>query len=266
MALDKFKLNLKTLPTHPIDFNIICAASYAEYQVIKTIVGALLLPVAFLHSAIQAAIDLLNDETYKKIKKILNDLNAAMKDILNTPIKNLRNLSEDLGAFGNALAHTCEYFMSTLPDSMFNIFQDLQYGIADIVKGLVAMPDALTNSFTKSLMDFKLEAMKGLLEALYETILQPVLAYESFLKENDIIKLLDQMRKMEICMMKPGICHRSPVNFTEPVSHKSWSEYYRTNFFLTSSGNINFKLMTQDGLGAKRMKTIHSNAMAFINY
>ena len=266
MSLDKFKLQLKTLPQSPVDFNFICAASYAEYKVLLGLLSALMLPLSFVHENMQSAINNINTSSYKTLKDGLDSVNGSLKGILKTPIKDLKNISSDLGAFGNALAHSCEYFISTLPDPMFNVFQDLQYGISDIANGLIRLPDSITNSIMNSLMSFKMEALTSVLPLLYGTVLTPILAYEDFLKENGINTMIDTMKKMEICMMKPGICHREPSFFLEPNTKKTYSNYYKDQFFINGKGNINFNLLATTKNDARLATAVHQNLMSYIKF
>lgn len=265
MGVSNFKVNLKTLPQSPLDFNFICAAGYFEYKMLLAMTGALMLPFTLVHGAMQTAIAGFNNTTYKAIKSGMDSLNGAMKSILKTPIKDLKNISADIGAVGNALANSCEFFLSNLPDSLFNLFQDLQYGLLDIVNGLVKLPNAITNSIFKLLMDFKMQALKDVLGFAYDTFLSPLLALESFMQENGILTMLDQMHKMEVCMMKAGTCHRPAKDLTEPTSKKPWSQYYKSQFFL-NNGKPNFNLMASNKTQAKQLGAVHSNLMGFLKF
>jgi hypothetical protein len=266
VSTNNFKLQLQSLPKSPIDFNFICAASYAEYKMLLILASALMLPLSFVHSNMQNAINNINTESYKLLKKGLDDVNGTLKGILKTPIKDLKNISADLGNFGNALSHTCEFFMSTLPEPMFNIFQDLQYGLMDITNGLIKLPNSITNSIMNSLMGFKMDALSSVLGTLYGTVLTPFLAYENFLKENGIVKIIDTMYKMEVCMMKPGICHRDPSYFMEPTTKKTYSAYYKNQFFINSKGSINFNLLATTKDQATKSSVVHQNLMSYIKY
>ncbi len=265
MSLNDFKINLKTLPQSPLDVSFVCSTGYSEYKTIQTMAGALLLPFEFVHTPIQNMITSFNSSTYNSIKSGLDDLNGSMKNILRTPIKDLKNISADFGTLGTDLSKNCEFFLSTLPDPTFNLFQDLQYGLLDIINGFVALPNSITNSIFKLLTDFKMMALKDVLSFAYDTFLSPLIALESFMQENGIYYLLDQMHKMEVCMMRSGACHRPPKDYTEPTTHQPWSIYYRRQFLIVN-GKSNFNLIANSKTQANQLNNIHANLMSFINF
>lgn len=266
-GISQFKVNLNTFPKSSLDFKFICVATYAEYKILLGLTGALMLPLSFVHENLQSAIAAINGATYKTLKKNLDHLNGAMKGILKTPIKDLKNMSADIGNIGQALSNNCEFFLSSLPNSMFDIFQDLQYGLADITNGLIKLPNAITNSIFNSLMKFKMDALQSVFGATFSTLLQPFIAYENFLKEHGVVKMIDTMNKMEICMMKPGVCHREPSFYTDPVSRKTWSKYYKAQMFMNSNGTPNFNLLANNtGNDPKHISSVHKNLTSFLKF
>jgi hypothetical protein len=238
-AITKFEVKLELMPKSGGDYNLICGIIYSEYMIYVRTLEALLMPQTMLRRGLEEGISAVDDFTYNTINKGLGELNTALAKIMPKPFSKTLKMDAGLGVIGNTLALTCTDFLGSMPQELFNIFQDIKYGIKKMSE--ILMPGNLMNGIAKSLIKMKDDAMKEVLGDLFDTVLSPIIDYQDFLEENGIPELIKKLQKMERCLTKKGICGRPKADFMEPTTHKLWSTYFKSQMLVSSKGTINLK-------------------------
>ena len=212
-ALTKFKGQLDSFPKGAGDLNIICSITYAEYKVYVTILNGLLMPQTIAKRGLDAAVTGLNTATYNTLINGLSKLNIAVKSILPQPFNSNMNMTFDVGRVGNMLTQTCADFLGSVPEALFNIFQDIEHGMMDLASmanGIFTLPQCLAQNIANSLLQLKDDAMKELFgSSLFNSMLSPFIMYENFLKANGVIDMIKKMEKIEVEHL---------------LSHKCWAK------------------------------------------
>lgn len=265
-VLTDFKKSIDNFPKNGGDLNIICSITYGEYMAYVTILDALLLPQQMIRRELEGLLSTIDNATYNTVIKNLNQLNTALKSVLPQPFNKNMTMDFNVGKFGDMLTNVCADFLGSLPESLFNIFQDIQHGITDLANltnAVLALPSDLVGSITGSLLKLKDDALKAALGGLFDTVLAPVLAYDSFLKSNGIFELIDKMKKIERCMTKPGICNRPRKDFIHKASKKIYSTYYTESFMVDSKGNINLRSFGGTSTQQSQVHNIIKNMNSF---
>jgi hypothetical protein len=207
----KFQAKLDVFPKGSDDLNIVCSAIYAEYKGLVIILNALLMPQKVIKAGLSKAVTSVDDATYSFINKGLGTLNTALKDVMPKPFDKNMKMDANVAGVGAMLALTCDDFLGSLPQELFNIFQDIKHGINTFAK--VLMPSNIMMDIAKSLLALKDEAMKEMMGGLFDTVLSPIITYDMFLQENGVNDLIKKLQKMEKCMTKKGICGRKKSDF-----------------------------------------------------
>lgn len=242
-VITKFKQSLDTFPKKSSDINIICSITYAEYKAIVTIMNTLLMPQAIIKRELTHAVTALNNTTYNNLIEGFTKANTVLKSVLPEPFNKNMAMTLDIGRVGNMLTQTCADFLGSVPESLFNIFQDIQYGLmdlTDISNDIFELPFSLSNSIANSLLELKDNALKDIFgSSVFSTFLSPFIAYEEFLLESGINEKIKKLETIENCMSKPGICNRPRRDFIEPTSKMLYSLYFKKLFFInTKSGKV----------------------------
>lgn len=228
------KQQMGRIPKDPMDLNNMCSLIYGEYTIKKNIVKGVTMPIGAMQEFMTEAITALDEAMYNTIIDVFQHLDSAVLDYLDYDIA----IHRDTVRYGNLLAQACPDFFSSLPEAMFNMMQDIEYGLLDTVEGLIHMPRALANSIFGQITLMKNEALKAALGLAYDTILEPFIEYEEYLKDNGLIDTLNRMAAIEYCMMKPGICNRPANDFIESTTRKRWSRYYADKLMIDRYGNL----------------------------
>lgn len=243
-ALTNFKISLDKFPKSSNDINIICSITYAEYVMYVKILSALLYPQRLIRSELELLTTTIDNATYNTIITAITRLNAAYKSILPEPFYKNMGMTLDIARVGDLLSNVCADFLGSLPENLFNIFQDMHYGLIDLSKvtnGILALPSDLTGSIVGNLLKLKDDAMKEMLGASFDTVLSPLIEYDNFLQENGVQDIIKKMKKTESCMTKKGLCARPRSEFIEPSTKKLYSQYFQSQFLLNSKGQVNIR-------------------------
>jgi len=256
MNTDIFKSNINIIPKSSSDINIIFSIAYSEYQADVVILNTLSIGSVILQNAISSAILMLNDEVYGTIIKGLSALNAIKKLIPNPVVS---KMDKEIGIVGDILAAQCTDYMNSLPEELFNILQDIQYLLeTDITINL----GGLTDKIVKSIIAMKNDALIEVLGSdTFNTIISPLIVYNDFLIDNDIMVLVNRLDRLERCMTKPGIANVPKSYFIEPTSKKLYSVYFRNLFMMDYSGGIDIR----DLGSTSKSKSQISNLISSLN-
>lgn len=264
--LTTFKKQLDNFPKNGGDFNIICSITYGEYMIQVALLDALLMPQAIVKRNLEDLVTTIDNSTYNTVISGLNKLDKTLKSVLPEPFNKNMTMDLNVGKFGDMISSICADFLGSLPESLFNIFQDIKHGMVDIaslINGALALPSNLIGNITTSLMQLKDKAMKEMLGTLFDTVLSPLLMYEDFLKENGVPEILAKMKKTEACMTKPGICNRPRADFIHAPSKKVYSAYYQEQFLVSSNGSINIKSFGGTSAQKSKVSNILKNMNSF---
>lgn len=241
--LTEFQTKLNNFPKNSNDFNIICSITYAEYTTMVTILNTLLLPQQMINRELIKAVVLLNDETYKTLSEGLSKLNLVLKSVLPSPLNKNMTMTFDIGRVGDLLTQTCADFLGSIPESLFNVFQDIKHGItslSNISNNIFNLPYNLSNNIARSLLQLKDKMLLEFFGGLHSTVLLPFIEYENFLLDNGIMLMINKIHKIEQCMSKPGICNRSREDFIYKNTKLLNSDYFKSQFFYESKRFIEY--------------------------
>lgn len=253
-TVTKFKTTIDLMPKHSGDLNILFSVSYAEYKAYVKTLEVLLLAQSFLKPAIEDGAKKLDTAAYGAITKGTALLNNVLKSTLPPPFN--KNIDVKVGAMGDLLAVACTDYFGSIPESLFNTFQDIKHGIN---KWAVSPLDkGLFNSIARDLLAAKDEALQDIVGSdIFTTILSPLVAYESFLKENGVDDIIKRMQRLERCMTKPGVGGRKKSDFIHPTAKKLYSAYYKSLFMINSKGKLNVSVLG----GTSKNKSQLNNVM-----
>lgn len=255
--LNTFKNTLDHYPKDASDFNIICTVAYAEYTVCTTLLEALLLPQGMMKRGLNTALTALNAQAYHDIIHALNGLNTVLQTA--SPFIPPR-IDPDICRVANLLFTHCKDLLSAMPESMFNLFEDFNNGIKsfiDLNNDLIALPSDAANMVAKSLLKLKTQALKDLTGVLFDTVLSPIMAYEDFLIDNNILAMIAKMKKIENCMTNKSLCNRPRADFIHPTGKILNSSYYRNQMMINSQGKVDIKYAGE----TSEQKTQFNNVM-----
>jgi hypothetical protein len=252
-TVKNFKTKIDLLPKNPKDVNILFAVSYAEYKGYVAVLDALLLPNSIFKDALTGAATSLDNTAYSNITKGMNALNVVKKAIIPSPFN--KNMDVSVGAVGELLALACTDYMGSVPEDLFNLFQDAKHKINKASHMLLG--PGLMNIVLKDVLKIKDDAMKELFGGdIFNAVLSPVIAYENFLKDNGVNDLIKRMEKLERCMTKPGIGGRPKSDFIDPVSKKVYSVHYKSLFMVNSKGKISIKSLGINNVNKSQMSNV----------
>lgn len=257
----KLQVKLELMPKDGKDLNLICSIVYAEYMVYVKTLDALLMPQQVLKRMLDGAMSSVDNAVYDTLSHGMGTLNTALQKVMPTPLKLNLKMDAGLGVVGGTLALTCTDFLGSLPQELFNLFEDIKHGLKSLSE--VVMPGNLMKEIADSILSIKDEAMKGMFGALFDTVLSPFIAYDAFLQENGVPDLIKKLERMERCMTKQGICGRPTTDFMEPTTHKLWSSYFKSQFLLSSKGTINIKSSGGSSKQKSQMSNIYKSMNSF---
>lgn len=260
MSTDVFKKQIDLFPKHSNDVNILFAVSLAEYKALVLILKTLTLGSSLLKKGLNKSIGKLDTLACSTISKGISALNSTLKSILPAPFKKGMDITVNIGQMGDLLALACTDYLGSLPQDLFNKIQDFKHNANKISK----MGAGLVGKLAKDLLKIKDQALKDVLGSeIFNTIISPIIAYESFLKENGIDDLIKRMQKLEKCMMKRGIGNVPKSNFMHPTEKILYSTYYRKQFLLTSSGKLDLKSLGSSASNRSCVNNISKNLYSF---
>lgn len=256
IAVTNYKTTVNLFPKNSADINIIFSINYAEYKGYVSLLETLLLAQSYFKPLLTDAATQLDNGMYSVINKGLGVLNSVTKAILP------KNIDVRVGNVGDMLAISCDDFFSSLPQDLFNIFQDIKHKVNKLAS--MSLGSGLYNTMARDLLKAKDEAMKGLFGSeLFETLISPMIEYENFLKENGINDIIKRMEKLEKCLTKKGIGGRSKKDFMHPTSKKLYSKHYKDLFILNSKGKVNIKSVGTSSKNRSQMSNIMKSVTNF---
>jgi hypothetical protein len=251
MSFD-FKAKLELMPKSASDTNMLFAIPYAEYRGYVLIMDTLLLGHSFLLDGLTKGMDTVDGAAYNTIIKGVGGLNAILKssglDKLNVDID-----LDALGNVGDALALTCVDYFGSIPQDLFNVFQDFKHRVNTKVK--IGLPAGLVSGLAGELLRLKDDAMKAVLgSVIFEAAVSPLLVYEGFIRDNGIDTMIKRMEALERCMTNPKIGHRPKSDFMHPTERVLYSQHFKTKFMLNSKGQLSLKLFPGATTATKKAK------------
>lgn len=265
-TLKDFKRKLESFPKNSSDYNIICTITYSEYRLFVSILTGLFPVQSSMKSQLETVTNSIDSNTYSDLIKGLNGLNSIYKSVLPDGLANT-SMTFDIGKTGDLITETCQDFLGSIPESLFNIFQDIRHGIlgsGDFTNDLIGLPFNLTNGIGKSLLSLKDSALQELFgSSIFRAIISPLIEYEDFLTDNGIFTMIKKMEAIERCMTKPGVCNRDRRDFIHPQSKKLYSAYFKSQFLVDSKGNLNIKTLGSTSAQKTQLNTVLNNLRGF---
>lgn len=252
--IEEYKLKFSNYAKNPEDLNIICTIVYDQYIKHKNALDITLVGHVYVKNDMMAAINKFDGTIADEIINTLTDILAALKDVLPPKITSIKGTTANIGRL---LASLCVDFNSNLPESLFNIFQDIENGIIDLtddLNHLIQLPYDLTFGIAKNVLELKNEMLIASLGYLFNDVLYPILAYEQFLLDNGVMDLVKKMKSIETCMVKPGVCNRPKKDFIHTGSNKVYSDYYKSLFLTDTQGNLDIKKLVPNQNKQKKLK------------
>lgn len=262
--VDEFKKQLGGVPSDAKDINMICSMIYGEYKVRLAVVKALVMPISTMQTLIRGAVTALDDFSYNTIMDNLSHLNTGLKDILPDIFEKDMVIDVDTVNMAKLLSITCTDFFNSVPESLFNMIQDIDYNLVDPFENLINLPKSLAYDIVFQLIQFKNDALREAMGALWEPIIQPFIEYEEFIRSCGVDMQISRMAAIERCMMKPGICDKPRSYFVNPANRKLWSRHFRDEFMLDNRGNLRLKkLIPDDRDQLRRVNKMLQNLSSF---
>lgn len=251
---------IKVFPTHSKDLNMVFAATYSQYKINVKLINTLLLLNTVLKSGISTCLSALNKPMYEGIMKGLDTANKSMNKVMP---KNL-NMDVQVGVVGDLLAVACTDFFGSIPENLFNIFQDIKNSINEFAN--FPLRSGLMNSLASELLSLKDQILSSLLGSAFEIVLAPIIAYEDFLKEHGLNEMLNRMERIERCLTKPGVGNRPISDFMHVDlngNKQLYSQYYRSQLLMDSKGRISIKYLDVDNETKARFHNIMKSSQSY---